>query len=187
MDDNSLIKKLTEKANDLKQSHTELNQDIHLIENWLSDSLNQMNTINMRLQDLLNKKEAADNQSSIERAPVDTPQAPTTIPSPLQKKKKSYSDELEAHLQGSLDALFDRLSVNIIDKMKRLRTTAGEKKVELMKEIQIEMDLEIYNDSNENEKAVTRSAASNITIEEIVAKNIDENLKKLIKIQEKKK
>lgn len=132
-----LIEGLKKRAEGVRQSQDELDGDRRFVETWLENSTKEMDSLNSRLTEM--KSHVAAAQPSPEKVSSEK-EFLTLVQESLDKKTQpsaqDFTAQLEKLLQGSLDALGDKISDKIANLLKELKTTSGPVREAKMREIQ---------------------------------------------------
>jgi len=168
-----IIQTINSKINSIKKSQEELHQEVISMETLLNKSSDNMKTVNIRLKDLLSKKSSSDKP----------------IPSAASNTSPDVdmNAQLEKLLQGSLDALGDKLSDKMLNMMSELKTLSGPMRTVKMREIKETADAELVDLSSLFAHQEVQSNIEDVGVDEQEVKGMDSSLDKLRAMRKKKK
>ncbi len=160
MDRDPVIQNFVNRVSTLKQSRNELNEELLSLGTQSDKLIHEMNTVNTDLEELKSRKPDMPLKSAEQE-----PQPPEA--------------NFEKVLQGSLDALGDKLSDKLLNMMNELKSMVGPKRTGMMKKIKAAADFELVDLSNLFAHDEIKSNIQEIGIDEKEAKGIDKSLEKL--------
>lgn len=179
MDPENDLHNISQKITEIRHIQTDLNEQLLSIDNDLNRSLEDHYAINAKLKEFLNKKR-------IEKAAAPMPiHAEPMIQRPLAQPLDATA-QLEKLLQGSLDALGDKISDRLMGMLKELRSLPVEMRGERLHDIKQAADAELVDLSALYKYQEVQSNIEQVGVDEKEAKGIDKNLEKLRKMRQKK-
>ncbi|MBF0521926.1 MAG: hypothetical protein HQL24_02600 [Candidatus Omnitrophica bacterium] len=182
MDLNILIQNLSENVVEIKKTQMELNDELLSIERDLNKSLEDQAAINTKLKEVVLQK----------RIEKSTPQIPVVAPEVVIQKAEhpqpiDTTAQLEKLLQGSLDALGDKISDRLMGMLKELKSLPIEVRATRIHEIKQAADAELVDLSALYKHQEVESNIEEVGVDEKEAKGIDKNLERLRKLRQMKK
>lgn len=155
----------------LEQSQNLLEGEIASVNSSLDKCLNTIDSVNTRLEEGESQKAVLHVKPEAEK------------PSMSQEDFKALLENL---LKGTLEGLGDKISQNILLKLKDLKGLTGETREAKMQELKEAADAELIDLSKLFYEKIETNIEE-IGLEEKETKGIDKNLQKLRKIKENKK
>lgn len=180
MDHKELIQDFKARLHTMKQAQDVLHEDLLGMETWLSQSLEDVTTVNTRLKELLAKKD-------ISRMTVKTQPEPEALSEKSQPSAEDFGKQMEKLLQGSLDALGDKISDKILNMMKELKTMSGPMRAQKISEIKAAADSELVDLSSLFAFDTVESNIEEVGVDEKEVKGIDKSLERLRQMKQRGK
>lgn len=181
-----MIQDIRDRTNTLKQSQGKLDEETLSVGAMLDKFSTEMDSVNTQLKGLRSNKTAATTQPAepVEESIQKEQRAEEARPSVVDTEKLEKS--LEKLLQGSLDALGDKISDRLLNMMKEFKGLAGPGREDKIKEIKAVADTELVDLSSLFMNVKVKSNIQEVGVDEREAKGIDKSLKKLRQMRKKK-
>ncbi|MBF0384238.1 MAG: hypothetical protein HQL27_00050 [Candidatus Omnitrophica bacterium] len=179
MDLNTAIKSISQKISDLQESQKELAGQLSSLEPLLNKSLENQFAVNSKIKTYIDRRR-------LERA---YPQGTTTAPEIAIQKTESHTldtSSLEKLLQGSLDALGNKISDKLMGMLRELKSLPADVRYSRMQEIKQAADAELVDLSALYKYNEVQSNIEEVGVEEKETKGIDKNLERLRKLRQGK-
>ncbi|MBF0494126.1 MAG: hypothetical protein HQL28_03225 [Candidatus Omnitrophica bacterium] len=156
----------------IKETREALCEDVILIETTLDGFIDSMETVNIRLREM--RKPAA---------PAQVPAATERGPGIQGMSVEDFKTYIEKLLQGSLEAVSDKISDRMVKMLGELKGLAGTAREAKIREIKEAADFENVDLSKLYMHQEVQSNLSDVGVEEKESKGIDSSLEKLRKLR----
>jgi len=184
-----VIKNLSKKITDMKESQAQLHEGLLSMETSLNQSLKEMEDVNKGLKDLLVQKRVAKVKAP--QGPTPNIAVTTTTTEAVGQAapatgEQVSADQIEKLLAGSLESMGDKLSEKLMKMMKDMQATAGPMRAVKMKEFQAAADEEMIDLSSLYSHTEVKSNIAEVGVDEKQTKGVDSALEKLRKMRKGK-
>ena len=181
MDIDSTLQNLSQKVAEIETAYTRLNELLFSMEGDMNKSLEEQNTLNAGLKELLAKKSAGGNGNGKHSEK-------SVFPEFSQKESKSEAldptAQMEKLLQGTLDVLGDKISDRLMAMLKDLKSLPVDMRASRIQEVKQAADAELIDLSGLYKHEHVQSNIEDVGVTETESKSIDKNLEKLRQLRQ---
>ncbi|MBF0571437.1 MAG: hypothetical protein HQL12_06145 [Candidatus Omnitrophica bacterium] len=181
-----LVPRLFQRINATQQSRKELNDELMEMELLLGEFVGSMDVVTARVKNRIQEPRTVLPEPPVPAVPLSVPPAPL-VASPAAGQAGMTLEEFKTHmgaiLQGSLDAVSEKLSDKIAGMLKELKGLSGPAREYKLQELKEAAEFESIDLSKLYVHQEVQSNLEDIGVEEKESKGIDSTLEKLRRLK----